>query len=187
MGIQAHNHGKEHIQIQREELVQDEHEELIKNGITNVITEAEKQEKVQGDQGIAVQQNRAAQRTQQKVSIETSKEKHYGKEEKTIWRVKDKTNFTENITHHNKEEGETRINFNSKERTGQSDKTTPINYDQNNRVDNNSHKSQNEYEKGQSVVQAGDITIEDQRAASTGTSEHNNSGSTDRTEHRYEC
>ncbi|KAK6782060.1 hypothetical protein RDI58_019856 [Solanum bulbocastanum] len=160
MGNQAHNHEKECTQTQKEKVVQYQHEEPITNGSTNVITEAEKHGKVQGDQGIA-------QHTQKKASIEISKEKQYGKEERTFWRVKDKTNLTENITHHSKEEGETHININGKERPGQSDTTIPIKYDQNNSVANNSHKSQNEHEKGQSVVQAGDFMIEDQSRKTT--------------------
>ncbi|KAK4731483.1 hypothetical protein R3W88_024471 [Solanum pinnatisectum] len=132
-----------------------------------MITEVENQRKMQGDEGRTLQQSKAAQNIPQKAPIETSNERHYGKGEKAIWRVKDKTNFKENTKDQNKEEGEHQTNTNSKEKTGQIDNLTPNKHDPNNLIGNNSHKSQNEYEKCQSVVQAGVITIEDQSRKTT--------------------
>ncbi|KAK6777692.1 hypothetical protein RDI58_024410 [Solanum bulbocastanum] len=71
-----------------------------------MITEADDQSNTQGDQGRTLQQPTVAQNTPEKAPIETSNERYYGKGEKVIWRVKDKTNFKENTKDQNKEEGE---------------------------------------------------------------------------------
>ncbi|KAK4733794.1 hypothetical protein R3W88_008055 [Solanum pinnatisectum] len=96
-----------------------------------------------------------------------SEEKQQGKEEKAIWRVKDKTNITENKMHQSNEEGETQTNINNMERTGKSVNFTSNNHDHNNLIRNNPHNGQNEHGKGSSVMQADVILIDDQNGKIT--------------------
>ncbi|KAK4709689.1 hypothetical protein R3W88_004202 [Solanum pinnatisectum] len=59
-------------------------------------------------------------------------------------------------------EGGKQTNNNSKERKGKFVNFSPKNYDHNNILSNNLHNSQNEHEKGQSVMQAGANVIDGQ-------------------------
>ncbi|KAK4706663.1 hypothetical protein R3W88_033795 [Solanum pinnatisectum] len=85
----------------------------------------------------------------------TSKEEQHGKGKGAIWRVKDIINNKENTTHQNIEEENRQPETNSKENTSKYTHTSLNDYDHTNTLGNNSRNSQNECEKGISIVQAG--------------------------------
>ncbi|KAG5606122.1 hypothetical protein H5410_027614 [Solanum commersonii] len=109
--------------------------------------------KMQGNQNVVVKQTQAAPHTNAKEQTEASKEKQYGNGVKATWKVRDKTKPNKNTMQQNKEYGRKQPNNTNKEKTGKSVNFAPNNYGHNFPPYNNLNSSQNEHEKGQSLVQ----------------------------------
>ncbi|KAK4709696.1 hypothetical protein R3W88_004209 [Solanum pinnatisectum] len=108
-----------------------------------------------GDQDTTPQQSQAAQHTNAEERTGVSKEKQHAKEEKATWKVKDKINSKGNTMHQSKEDEVKQPNNNKKEGAGKFVNFAPNSYALKNLLCINLHSSQNEHEKGNSIMQAG--------------------------------
>ncbi|KAK4731314.1 hypothetical protein R3W88_024302 [Solanum pinnatisectum] len=148
---QENNHDNEPTPKQRMESVQQEQEKLI----TKETTDVNVQRKMQGDQDTTQQQTQAAQHTNVEERTGVSKEEQHAKREKATWKVKGKINSKGNTMHQSKEDEGKQSNNNNKKGTGKLVNFAPNSYALKNPLCNNLHSSQNEHEKGNSVMQAG--------------------------------
>ncbi|KAK6777697.1 hypothetical protein RDI58_024415 [Solanum bulbocastanum] len=148
---QLNNDDNEQNPKTRRESMQQEQHEQSTNEIIQETSGTMLQKRAQGNQ-------QPTQHTYPKDLVGTSREEQQVKSNGATWRVKETINNKENTTHRNIEKEKSQPENNSKENTGKYTHTSPNAHDHTNTLGNNSHNShisQNECEKGISIVQAG--------------------------------